>query len=93
MVSELTLANLVGIAMIFILGILGMRLFRKTILQLLSFLIPMLVAAALAGYIDLVQSTIALIFVIVLFVIALFVALVYKLIRAVVERVDQRVGY
>ena len=44
--------------MVLLLGILGMRTFKNILLQSLSFLISVLVAASLAGFIELVQGTI-----------------------------------
>jgi len=84
----LSIENWFGIAMVFLLGILGMRLFRNVILQLLSFLIPVMVAASLAGFFDLVQSVTAVILVLTFAIVALVVILGYRLLRQIAEWVN-----
>jgi len=88
----MTIENWFGIAMVFLLGILGMRLFRNVLLQLLSFLIPVMIAASLAGFLDLVQSVTAAILVLTVVVIALVVIIGYKLLRQIVQWVNQQLG-
>lgn len=91
MLGEFSAANLIGVAMIFLLGILGMKVFKNIVLQLLSFLIPILVAASLAGFLDLVQTTVVLVFVVALIVIALVALLVYRVIQQIRGMVARRV--
>jgi hypothetical protein len=92
MLGEFSAANLIGVAMIFLLGILGMKVFKNIVLQLMSFLIPILVAASLAGFLDLVQTAVVLVFVVALIVIALVALLIYGVIQQIRGMVARRVA-
>ena len=90
MLQDVQLLNLIGVAMLFFLGLYGMKHFKNTALQLLSFTISVLVAASVAGYLGLVESMLALFTVAGLLVVFLAVFVVYKLLRQIFASLASR---
>ena len=85
--------NWLGVAIVFTLGIVGMRTFRNVLLQLLSFLIPVLVAASVAGFHDLVEGVLATVLAVLVLALSASVGLVaifgYKLLRKIARWTNQ----
>lgn len=84
------LLSIVGVGMLFFLGIYGMKHFKNTVLQLLSFIISVLVAASIAGYLGLVQSTLVVFTLAGLVVLLVVLFLAYTIIRHICDTLASR---